>query len=206
MKLISKFKKDVNSNPQKLFLLVGLGNPGPEFKNNRHNIGYMVVDEIAARLGEKFSRMQSQALVTKASYKGHQIILAKPRTFMNLSGQAAAALARFYKIIPENFLAIYDEVDLPLETIRLKPEGGSAGHKGMRSIIERLGTQNFPRLRVGISRPHGKRSTPKHVLQNFSKTEQKELPFVISRAADAVLVFITQGIEDAMNMYNQTPQ
>ena len=206
MKLISRFKKKANSDSRNVFLLVGLGNPGPEYKNNRHNIGYMVVDEISARLGEKFSRLQSQALVTKARHKGNQLVLAKPRTFMNLSGQAVFALLKYYNIPLENLLVIYDEVDLPLETIRLRSEGSSAGHKGMRSIIDRLGTQTFPRLRVGIGRPQGKKSTPKHVLQNFSKAEQKDLPFVISRAADAALAVIIEGIERAMNTYNQIPR
>ncbi|MCH7662251.1 MAG: aminoacyl-tRNA hydrolase [Chloroflexi bacterium] len=206
MKLFSRFKKETNSDPRNVFLLVGLGNPGPEYKNNRHNIGFMVLDEIAARLGENFTRVQSQALVTKARHKDIQVVLAKPRTFMNLSGQAAVELHRFYKIPIENLLVICDEVDFPLGVIRLRLEGSSAGHKGMRSIIDGLGTQTFPRLRVGIGRPQGKKSTQKHVLQNFSKAEQKELPFVISRAASAALDVIAHGIEHAMNTYNQTPK
>ena len=142
-------------------------------------------------MGENFSRLQSQALVIKARHNNNQVVLAKPQTFMNLSGQAAIALLKFYKIPLENLLVIYDDVDLPLETIRLRPEGSSAGHKGMHSIVERLGTQSFARLRIGIGRPVGKKSTPTHVLQNFSKTEQKNWPFVIPRAAAPALDVIT---------------
>lgn len=206
MKIISRLKKRSNREARNYFFLVGLGNPGPEYKNNRHNIGFMVINEIAARLGEKFSRLQSQALVIKSSYKDHHVILAKPRTFMNRSGQAVGALAKFYKIPLNEILVIYDEVDLPIETLRIRGDGSSAGHKGMQSIIERLGSQNFPRLRVGIGRPQGKKSTPKHVLQDFSKNEMKTLPIVISRAADAALAFISDGIEMAMNTYNKSPQ
>lgn len=206
MKFISRFKKNPEHQQRNLILLVGLGNPGPEYKNNRHNIGFMVVEEIAIRLGEKFSRVQSEALITKGFHEGHPIILAKPRTFMNLSGRAVASMMRFYKLPFENLLVIYDEVDLPSESIRFRSEGSSAGHKGMRSIIENLGTQSFSRLRIGIGRPPGRKSTPKHVLQNFSKNEQIELPFTISRAADASLAFVNHGIEYAMNNYNQKPE
>lgn len=185
------------------FLLAGLGNPGPEYKLNRHNVGFMAVDEIAGRLGVKFTRLQSQALVTKGEQDGRKLILVKPRTYMNLSGNALAALVRFYKIPQENILVIYDDVDLPFETLRLRPDGGSAGHKGMRSIIERLGSQEFPRLRIGVGRPKGRMATPDHVLQDFSRQEQDALPFVLGRAADAALAFVTQGVERAMNEYNQ---
>lgn len=186
------------------FLLVGLGNPGAKYKNNRHNIGFMVIDEVASRIGEKFSRVQSQALVIKSSYAGQHVILAKPSTFMNNSGQAVAALSKFYKIPLENTLVIYDEVDLPLDSLRIRGDGGSAGHKGMRSIIQQLGTKEFPRLRIGIGRPPGKKSTPKHVLQDFSKIEMKILPIVISRATDAAVAFMVDGIEMAMNTYNKS--
>lgn len=206
MKFISRFKQRSPRKPRNYFLLVGLGNPGPEYKNNRHNIGFMVINEVAARVGEKFSRIQSQALVIKSFYEDHHVILAKPRTFMNHSGQAVAALSKFYKIPHNNILVIYDEVDLPLDTLRMRTEGSSAGHKGMGSIIAQLGTQAFPRLRIGIGRPPGKKSTPKHVLQDFSKNEVKVLPIVISRAADATLAFMADGIEMAMNTYNKSPQ
>lgn len=205
MKFISRLRKGSQDDDPHPFLFIGLGNPGSGFQDNRHNIGFMVVDEIAERLGEKFSRVQGQALVTKSRYEGHQIILAKPRTYMNLSGHSAGTLVRFYKLSPDNLLVIYDDIDLPIETIRLRAEGGSAGQKGIRSIIEHLGTQSFPRLRVGVGRPKGKRSASSHVLQNFSKAERKILPFVLARSADAALTFVSYGIDHAMNKYNQRP-
>jgi PTH1 family peptidyl-tRNA hydrolase len=184
------------------YLIVGLGNPGPEYKNNRHNVGFRVLDRLAEQLGERFGRVQSEALVASARHGEAKLVLAKPRTFMNVSGRAVGALARFYKLVPEHILIIYDEVDLPVETLRIRPQGGAAGHKGMRSVIQHLGTQDFPRLRVGIGRPKGRMKTPDHVLQDFSKQEQEALPFVLGRAADAALCFVTEGVDAAMNQYN----
>jgi PTH1 family peptidyl-tRNA hydrolase len=192
-------KTDSESTP---YLIVGLGNPGPEYKLNRHNAGFMVLDELAARLGESFRKVQQQALVTPARHGDERLVLAKPRTFMNLSGQAVGALARFYKVPMERILVVYDDADLAFKALRLRPEGGAAGQKGMRSIIEHLGTKAFPRLRVGIGRPRGRMSTPSHVLQDFSKQEQEELPFLLGRAVDAILCFVDEGIVTAMNQYN----
>ena len=194
------FKKKPNTDT---YLIVGLGNPGKEFSNNRHNAGFMAVDKLAERLGVKFTRMQSNALVTKATDGDKKLILAKPRTFMNLSGQAVGALAKFYKLEKENILIVYDEVDLPFDTLRIRPEGSSGGHNGMKSIIQRLGTQEFPRLRIGVGRPKGKMDTPDHVLQDFSKDEMAILPFILDRAVNAILEFIRDGIESAMNDYNR---
>ncbi|MEK6256432.1 MAG: aminoacyl-tRNA hydrolase [Chloroflexota bacterium] len=198
------FIKNLLSGDHKMnYLIAGLGNPGKEYANNRHNIGFLVVDKIAEIVGEKFSRVEKRALVAKGEYKGSKLILAKPTTYMNLSGEPIGALVKFYNLEPQNILIIYDELDLPFDSIRVKPSGGSAGHKGMKSIINHLGTQDFARIRVGIGRPPGKKSAPKHVLQNFSKEQQKELPFVISDAADAALHFMENGVDDAMNKYNK---
>ncbi len=185
---------------KKTYLIAGLGNPGREFRANRHNVGFMAVDRLAERLGTTFSRLESKALVARAEYDGHRLILAKPQTFMNLSGQAVASLARFYRVPHENLLVIYDDVDLPFGTIRLRPGGGSGGQKGMASIIERLGTQDFPRLRIGIDRPPGRMAA--YVLQNFNPGEVETLPLILDRAADAVLLFITQGLAAAMTKFN----
>lgn len=185
-----------------MVLLAGLGNPGLTYQNNRHNIGFMVVDEIARRLGASFTRVEQRALITKADYLGRRILLAKPRTYMNLSGQSVGGLSRFYKIPPERILVIYDDVDLPFETIRLRPEGGSAGQKGMKSIIEHLATQEFPRLRVGVGRPPGRMATPDYVLQDFSKDQMFSLAFVVGKSAEAALAFVSEGILAAMNSYN----
>jgi peptidyl-tRNA hydrolase, PTH1 family len=188
------------------YLIVGLGNPGPEYRHTRHNVGFMLADRLAERLGIKFSRLESKALVTKGDHMGRRIVLAKPHTFMNLSGQAVGALARYYKVPPANLLVAYDDVDLPLGTIRIRPGGGSAGQKGMASIIERLGTQVIPRMRLGISRPPGRMEAADYVLQRFSPAEQELLSPTLDRAADAALLFVVQGLETAMNQYNGVTQ
>jgi PTH1 family peptidyl-tRNA hydrolase len=184
------------------FLFVGLGNPGRQYKGNRHNVGFMLADRLAKELGVTFTRMESRALVTKTNYLGERLILAKPQTYMNISGQAVASLVRFYKIPLKHLLIAYDDVDLPLGTIRLRPMGGSGGQKGMKSTIERLGTQEFPRIRLGIDRPPGSMEATAYVLQDFSKDEFEIVHHTIDRALDAVLVFITEGLEAAMNKYN----
>lgn len=184
------------------YLVAGLGNPGREYAANRHNVGFMLVDRLAARLGASFSRLESKALVCKAEYQGRRMILAKPQTYMNLSGQAVGGLLNYYKVPLGNLLVVYDDVDLPLGTLRLRPSGGSAGQKGMQSIIERLGSQDFPRLRIGIDRPPGRMDAAAYVLQDFSRQQVEFLAPVLERAVDAVLVFVTQGLEAAMNQFN----
>jgi peptidyl-tRNA hydrolase, PTH1 family len=184
-------------------LIVGLGNPGRQYRNNRHNIGFLLVDRLAEKLGVSFSRLESKALVTKADYLGQRVVLAKPQTFMNLSGQATASLVKFYKIPLENLLVAYDDVDLPFGHLRLRPGGGSAGQKGMASIIERLGTQDFPRLRLGIGRPPGRMEAAAYVLQDFSPYEKPILSAALERGMEAALVYISQGLDAAMNQYNR---
>lgn len=185
------------------FLIAGLGNPGKEYRETRHNIGFMSVDRIAERLGVSFTRTQSKALITDALYQRQRIYLAKPQTFMNASGQAIGALLKFYKIPHENLLVIYDDVDLPFETIRIKPSGGSAGHLGMMNIIQQLGTQDFPRLRLGVGRAYKSRQAGDYVLKPFSKEESEFLSAYIDRAADAALAYIMEGIDQAMTEYNR---
>ena len=183
-------------------IIAGLGNPGREYRHNRHNIGFMVMDALAERLGESFAKMQMDALVTKARYQDQRVILVKPQTYMNRSGRAIRSLVNFYKIPLENLLVAYDDVDLPFDTLRLRSEGGSAGQKGMISIIEQLGTQDFPRLRMGIGRPPGRMSVSTYVLQDFSDAETERLTFVLDDAVQAILSFITAGIEQAMTEHN----
>jgi PTH1 family peptidyl-tRNA hydrolase len=185
-----------------LYLIAGLGNPGPEYRRNRHNVGFMLLDRMAERLGLNFSRFESNALIAKGEYQGKRLILAKPRTYMNLSGQAVGALLRYYKVPLANLMVAYDDVDLPLGTLRLRPTGGSAGQKGMMSIIERLGTQDFPRLRIGIGRPPGRMDAADYVLQDFSAAELEFLTPTLERAVDAVLTFLSEGLDAAMNKYN----
>ena len=189
----------------KPYLIVGLGNPGREYRNNRHNIGFMVLDQLAGRLDSSFSRMKMDALMTAVRYKGQRIILIKPQSFMNLSGKAVASFVRFYKLPLENLLVVYDDVDLPFQTLRMKPDGGDAGQKGVQSIIQELGTKEFPRLRLGINRPPGRMSVSSYVLLDFSDQEGETLPFVLDQAADAILAFIEMGLNQAMTIYNQSP-
>jgi PTH1 family peptidyl-tRNA hydrolase len=200
--LFDKFGGHVTTESKKVFLIIGLGNPGREYQNNRHNVGFMVLEEIARKLDIKFSRVQSNALVTKGEYSAHRIILAKPRTYMNNSGQPVRSLVRFYKIPLGNLMIVFDDADLPFDTIRLRSEGGSSGQKGMESIIQNLGAQDFNRLRVGIGRPPGRMSTPDYVLQDFNKEEREILPMLLDKASEAVLMCVAEGIIPAMNVYN----
>lgn len=198
------FKMNAETNPP--FLITGLGNPGRQYRETRHNVGFMTVDRLAAHLGITFSRMESKAMIAKGEHRGQRLILAKPQTFMNLSGQSVGALARFYKVPPTQLLVIFDDVDLPLGTLRIRPGGGSSGQKGMTSIIERLGTQDFPRLRVGIGRPPGRMEAADYVLQAFSKGEKELLDTTLDRAVQAILEFTGAGLDSAMNKYNGMDQ
>jgi PTH1 family peptidyl-tRNA hydrolase len=184
------------------FLIIGLGNPGREYRGNRHNIGFMLLDRLSMTLKTRFTRMQSKALVASANWQEHKIILAKPQTFMNLSGQAVQGLIHFYKLPLENLLIAHDDLDLPIGTIRIRPDGSSAGQKGMTSTIERLGTNEFPRLRMGIGRPPGQMQAPDYVLQDFSEDDLTIISETLDRAAEAALTWVKDGLDMAMNKYN----
>jgi PTH1 family peptidyl-tRNA hydrolase len=184
------------------FLLIGLGNPGREYRDNRHNIGFMLIDRLAVRLDARGMKLQSNALVMSGQYQDRKIILAKPQTYMNLSGHSVQGLLHFYKIPFENLLVAHDDLDLPFGAIRIRPGGGPGGQRGMASTIERLGTKDFPRLRLGIGRPPGRMDPKDYVLQDFSKEEQKFLSEILDRAADAALTFVTDGLNKAMNKFN----
>ncbi len=184
------------------FLIVGLGNPGREYRETRHNIGFMLVDRLAVKLNARFSRLQSKALVATATYNERKVILAKPQTFMNLSGQSVQGLMHFYKLPLTNLLVAHDDLDLPVGTIRIRPDGGSAGQKGMASIIERLGTDEFARVRLGIGRPPGQMQAPDYVLQDFSTGDMTVISETLNRAVDAALEFVVNGLDKAMNKFN----
>jgi PTH1 family peptidyl-tRNA hydrolase len=186
------------------FLIIGLGNPGREYKNTRHNIGFMLIDCLAARLNAQGMKVQAKAIVTSALHQERKIILAKPQTYMNLSGQSAQGLLHFYKIPIENLIVAHDDLDLPFGTIRIRPSGGPGGQRGMASAIEHLGTKDFPRLRLGIGRPPGRMEAKDYVLQDFSKDDQNLLPEVLDRAAAAALEFVVKGLNAAMNKFNGT--
>jgi PTH1 family peptidyl-tRNA hydrolase len=184
------------------YLIVGLGNPGKEYENNRHNVGFMLLNRLSERLGERFGKVESKALVCKANYQGNRLILAKPQAYMNSSGGSVSSLVRFYKVPLGRLLVAYDDVDLPLGVLRLRPDGGSAGQKGMQSIIERLGTDEFPRLRIGTGRPPGKKEAADYVLQDFPSQEIECLNETLNRAAEAVLSYVWLGLDKAMTLYN----
>lgn len=184
------------------YLIIGLGNPGREYKDTRHNFGFMLIDLLAERLGARGMKVQSKAIVISAIYEEHRLILAKPQTYMNLSGQSVQGLLHFYKIPHNNLLIAHDDLDLPYGTIRIRPTGGPGGQRGMANTIELLGTKDFPRLRLGIGRPPGRMDAKDYVLQNFSKDELKLLPELLSRASDAALEFVRNGLNAAMNKFN----
>lgn len=184
------------------FLLVGLGNPGREYRETRHNVGFMVIDRLAQENGITLSRVQQKAIIGLGHLGEHKVLLAKPQTYMNLSGEAVAGLVRFYKIPLDQLMVVHDDLDLPYGSLRIRPDGGSAGQKGMQSIINRLGTQQFPRLRFGIGRPPGSKQGANYVLHGFSPEEKKELDYLLSRAAEALKTFVIEGLEAAMNRFN----
>jgi PTH1 family peptidyl-tRNA hydrolase len=188
--------------PESAYLLIGLGNPGREYQNNRHNFGFMLIDRLAVRLGARGLKVQAKAIVTTTSYEDRRLILAKPQTYMNLSGQSAQGLLHFYKMPTEHMLIAHDDLDIPFGTIRMRPGGGPGGQKGVASTIERLGTKDFARLRLGIGRPPGRMDPSAYVLQDFSRDEVKILSELLDRAADATLEFVLNGLDKAMNKFN----
>src|SRR5215211_392318 len=188
--------------PENSYLLIGLGNPGREYQSNRHNFGFMLIDRLAVRLNARGLKVQSKAIVTSGIYQDRKVILAKPQTYMNLSGQAAQGLLNFYKLPMENMLVAHDDLDIPFGTIRIRPKGGPGGQGGMASTIEKLGTKDFPRLRLGIGRPPGRMDPAAFVLQDFSREEMKLISEILERAADAALEFVVNGLAAAMNRYN----
>ena len=184
------------------FLLIGLGNPGREYQNNRHNFGFMLIDRIAVRLNARGMKVQSKAIVTDAIYEDRKLILAKPQTYMNLSGQSVQGLINFYKLPLTKVMILSDDLDLPFGTIRIRASGGPGGQRGLSSILESLGTKDVPRLRLGIGRPPGRMDPSYYVLQNFSRADMQAISEVLDRAADATLEFVRNGLDAAMNKFN----
>jgi PTH1 family peptidyl-tRNA hydrolase len=189
------------------WLVVGLGNPGTEYAKNRHNVGFMVVDLIAGRLGARFGRhRRAVAQVAEARLgvgtEAPRVILAKPMTYMNLSGGPVAALHQFYKVPVEQIIVVYDELDIPYGQLRLKRSGGEGGHNGLRSISASLGGKDYLRVRFGIGRPPGRQDPADYVLSDFSPTQRKELDFLVDRAADATESLVTRGLEWSQNAYH----
>ncbi len=188
--------------PEQTFLLIGLGNPGREYANTRHNFGFMLIDRLAVRLNARGMKVQSKAIVLDARYEERKLILTKPQTFMNLSGQSVQGLVHFYKVPLTNVMVLSDDLDIPFGTIRIRPSGGPGGQRGLSSIIEKLGTKDVQRMRLGIGRPPGRMEPADYVLQQFSKDETQLLSETLDRAADAVLEFVNNGLNAAMNKFN----
>jgi peptidyl-tRNA hydrolase, PTH1 family len=186
------------------FVVVGLGNPGPDYAGNRHNVGQMVLDELASRMGTGFKKHKTPALVAEGFVApgGPKLVLAKPASFMNLSGGPVSAVLGFYSLDASNLIVVHDELDLPFDTVRLKGSGGHGGHNGLRDIIKATGTNEFDRVRVGIGRPPGRQDPADYVLRDFSPSERKVLPNVLADAADAVEAIATDGLLVAQRTFH----
>lgn len=185
-----------------LTLIVGLGNPGPSYVGNRHNIGFLVLDELADRMGGKFKAHKAGAEVLEGRLAGRRVALAKPRTYMNLSGGPVAGTARFFKVTPAQIVVVHDELDIPFGAVRLKLGGGDNGHNGLRSVTKSLSSKDYYRVRFGIGRPPGRMDPADFVLRDFSAVERRELALEIDRAADAVEALITKGLDAAQNTFH----
>ncbi|MEV5741658.1 aminoacyl-tRNA hydrolase [Microbispora rosea] len=184
------------------WLVAGLGNPGPEYAGNRHNAGFMVLDELAARVGGRFKAHRSRAEVVEGRLAALPVVLAKPLSFMNLSGGPVKALADFYKVTPDRVIVIHDELDVPYGALRAKIGGGDNGHNGLKSITKSLGTRDYPRIRFGIGRPPGRMDPATFVLRDFATAERKDLPFLVDRAADMVESLMTAGLDATQNRFH----
>ena len=194
-------------------LIVGLGNPGAKYKDTRHNIGFMAIDFLAKANSIKLNKKDFNSLWGEGNIAGKEVIIVKPQTYMNLSGEAIQAISDYFHIEPKNILVVYDDIDLELGIVRIRPNGGSGGHRGMQSIIEHLGTNDFPRIRLGIGRPEEKESKSQrvkgseniadYVLNSFDSGEKDILKEILNTAKDAVDAIVKDGIEKAMNKYNR---
>jgi peptidyl-tRNA hydrolase, PTH1 family len=207
--MLNKLRRNTRSGSPdaegEVYLIVGLGNPGRRYERTRHNAGFMAVERLYSILpgGTARSRFQADLIETRDGDK--RIVLAKPLTFMNESGTAVSQIARWYKVPRDRLLVVYDELDLPFGTIRMRANGSAGGHNGVQSIIQHLHTQDFARLRLGINRPQAGSTVP-YVLSQFSSEEQKALPEIIDRAAAAALLWLREGVTVAMNEHNRRPE
>ena len=189
------------------WLVVGLGNPGAQYAGNRHNVGRMVLDELARRMGVRFGRHKTNAFVAEGRETpgGPRFVLAAPETYMNESGRPVGRLVKFYSLTPDRVIVVHDELDIRFGALRLKTGGGHGGHNGVRDIATVLGTPEFARVRVGIGRPPGRQAAADFVLRDFTPTERKELPLLVGDAADAVLALSTDGLAAAQQRFNASP-
>jgi peptidyl-tRNA hydrolase, PTH1 family len=191
------------TNGDGLWLVIGLGNPGPAYANNRHNAGFMVLDVLAARAGGRFrANRRTRAEVLEGRLAGRRAVLAKPRSYMNESGGPVSGLLKFFKVEPTGLVVVHDELDIDLGVLRAKFGGGDNGHNGLKSLRKSLGTGEYYRVRFGVGRPPGRQNPADFVLNEFSSTERKDLPFAVDRTADAVESLLTDGLEATQGKYN----
>ena len=188
--------------PSSRALVVGLGNPGPEYAETRHNVGVRVVGELAARIGGRFGRHKANADVLEGRLAGRRVVLAKPRTYMNVSGGPVAGLVKYFSVPIEDLVVVHDDLDLGFGVVRLKRGGGEGGHNGLRSISSSLGTKDYLRVRFGIGRPPGRQDPADFVLKRFSAVEKKELDLAVDLAADAAEALLREGLEPAQNRFH----
>ena len=187
------------------WIIAGLGNPGPQYAGTRHNAGALVLALLAERAGARFKSHRTRSDIAEGRLSGQPVTLARPQSYMNLSGGPVSALLKFYKAAPDRLVVIHDELDLPFDTVRLKLGGGDNGHNGLRSITASVGTRDYYRVRFGIGRPPGRQDPADYVLRDFSPAERKELPFALDRAADAAEALISQGLTEAQNQFHPDP-
>lgn len=194
--------RDRSSDEPGRWVIVGLGNPGERYASTRHNLGAMTVDVLLERSGGNLKSHKSGCLIAEVPLAGERVVLARPTTFMNDSGRPVGQLVRFFRTPPDRVVVLHDELDIPFGDVRVKNGGGTAGHNGLRSIVNHLGSTEFARVRMGIGRPRGDQDAVKKVLDSFSSSERKELPTVLETGADAVETIVSSGIERAMNTFN----
>lgn len=185
-----------------MYLVIGLGNPGKKYERTRHNVGFVTIDQAALKLNIKVEKIKFKALIGEGNYKGEKIILAKPQTFMNLSGESVRELINFYKPDLENVFVIYDDIDLDCGKLRIRKKGSAGTHNGMRNIIYLLGKAEFPRFRVGVSKPSNGQDLASFVTSNFKPEEIKLVGETIDNCVDAIITAIEHGLEKSMNIYN----
>ena len=187
------------------WLIVGLGNPGREYEKTRHNAGFRAMDILAQKLGCKPDKLKYQGLYCQVNYRGNKLLLLKPQTFMNLSGRSLAPLASFFKVPAQNIIVLFDDISLPPGRLRIRADGSAGGHNGIKSIIAELGSQDFPRVKIGVgAKPHPDFDLADWVLSVFSASEEKALEPALERAADAALAIIDHGVPEAANRFNGT--
>ena len=185
------------------WLIVGLGNPGREYERTRHNAGFRAVDMLADKLGCKVDRLKFQGLYCQTVYNGKKLFLLKPQTYMNLSGRSVLQLSSYFNIAPQNIIVMFDDISLPPGRLRIRSDGSAGGHNGIKSIISEVGTQDFPRVKIGVgAKPHPEQDLADWVLSTFSPKEEKDLVSALERSADAALTILEKGVPEAANRFN----